>query len=30
MLKLLNRCHGIGMVDSFVLKPHMFYLDLCG
>ena len=30
MLKLLNRCHGIGMVYSFVLKPHMFYLDLCG
>ena len=30
MLKLLNRFHGIGKVDSFVLKLHMFCLDLCG
>ena len=39
MLKVLNRCHGIGMVDSFkamftriqtFLKPHMSYLDSCG
>ena len=39
VLTVLNRCHGIGMVDSFkamftriqtFLKPHMFYLDSCG